>query len=164
MIITKSLISSVLSYNEKSGVFTRLKDNSRYWQAGDFAGTLSSKGYVVLSLGGSLKILAHRAAWILMTGENAPGQIDHIDGNKLNNAWSNLRVATNMQNCQNKKKARSDSVSGLLGAFYVKSKNKYDAYICVKGKRIYLGRYAAAKDAHEAYIKAKRELHEFCTI
>lgn len=84
--------------------------------------------------------------------------IDHIDGNGLNNRRENLRLATRFQNMQNRGKASSNT-SGYKGAFYRKDRGYWYSQIIVHGKKIYLGSFNTAKDAHEAYCKAAKELH-----
>ena len=78
--------------------------------------------------------------------------IDHIDGNPSNNHISNLRVATQGENMQN---------STAKGYTYDKINKKWRSNIKVNGKIIHLGRFETEEEAHEAYIKAKREHHPF---
>ena len=75
-------------------------------------------------------------------------EIDHIDRNKTNNCISNLRPVTNQQNQFN---------TNAKGYFW--HNNKWEAQICLDGKRIYLGRYDTEEDAHNAYLKAKEIYH-----
>lgn len=66
---------------------------------------------------------------------------------------------------QNLKKARiTNKSSGLLGVCFDKKYNKYVASIKINYKTIGLGSFKTAQEAHEAYLKAKRELHPFGTI
>ena len=55
------------------------------------AGEIGSDGYLHIEIDGQ-DCLAHNLAWLYMTGEWPPGEIEHIDGDKLNNAWANLRL------------------------------------------------------------------------
>ena len=54
----------------------------------------------------------------------------------------------------------------MLGVRYRKSRisKPYEACIKVNGKNKYLGNYSTPEEAHQAYLTAKRELHEGCTI
>jgi hypothetical protein len=58
--------------------------------------------------------MEHRAIWLYMTGELPDREIDHIDLNKTNNRWSNLRLATHGQNSSNRP-AQSNNSIGLKG-------------------------------------------------
>ena len=55
---------------------------------------------------------------------------------------------------------------GVLGVRYRKSRisKPYEACIKENGKNKYLGNYSTPEEAHQAYLTAKRELHEGCTI
>lgn len=107
--------------------------------------------------------LAHRLAWLFYYGEMPESMIDHIDGNKINNAISNLRLANNIQNQQNIKKSHNDSRTGYLGVTKDKRNRKksYRAVITINKKTIRLGTFSTAELAHAAYLKAKKELHPF---
>lgn len=91
-------------------------------------------------------------------------QIDHIDGNGLNNTKSNLRIVTQSQNLQNRGKP-SNNTSGYKGVSFSKIINKWEAYITVRGHRIRLGYFDTAKDAAHAYDLAAVDYHgEFAVL
>ena len=79
-------------YESLTGDFFWLVDRSHV-RAGAKAGSLLTCGYWRIRYGGE-EYQAHRLAWLFMTGEWPNGPIDHHDLNKLNNSWSNLRLAT----------------------------------------------------------------------
>lgn len=81
-------------------------------------------------------------------------EIDHIDGNPLNNTISNLRRCTRWQNSCNRK---FNTLSGFKGLVFIKSLNKWRAQIRVHGKLLYLGFYVNPKEAALAYDKAARK-------
>lgn len=84
-------------------------------------------------------------------------QTDHIDGDKLNNCRSNLRICTSSQNKQNCKIHRNNT-SGFKGVSWDGRKNrKWQAYISVSGRKISLGYYENPSDAAQAYDKAAKE-------
>lgn len=109
------------------------------------------------------EIYVHRLAFIQMTGEADSGlDVDHIDGNPSNNRWANLRLVTDNVNLQNQSRPHSNNKLGLLGVSPYK--NKYKAQIMVGGRVRHIGYFFCPQEAHQAYLKAKRELHEGCTI
>lgn len=84
--------------------------------------------------------------------------VDHIDGNTLNNTRSNLRPCTPRQNALNSK-APCTNTSGFKGAFLSKQSGRWYSRITDNGKRINLGTFATAEDAHLAYCKAAASLY-----
>ena len=85
-------------------------------------------------------------------------QVDHVDGNGLNNVRENLRVCTQSQNKKNARK-RKDSTSGFKGVTYYKRYGNWRSQIAVNGKRINLGYFSDPIDAAHAYDNAAREYH-----
>lgn len=172
--ITQEYLKSILSYNPKTGLF-KWKErsfkkecfsnswNTRY--SNKTAGTLKeSNGYVYISI---LKknYFAHRLVWLYVHGEFPETGIDHINGIKHDNRFYNLRTANQSENCQNVKRAKiSNKSTGLLGSSYNKQAKKYISSIQINGKRIYLGLFITAIEAHKEYLNAKRKLHSFNTI
>lgn len=77
-------------------------------------------------------------------------EIDHIDGNRLNNQKSNLRFATSSQNKINRG-ARKDNCSGYKGVSWHKQRNRWTARIMVNGKYKHLGLFTDILEAAKAY-------------
>ena len=146
---------TLLCYDKHSGEFF-WSENQHRGVRGKKAGTLDKEGYVILSVKGK-KYKAHRVAWFFVYGKFPDKEIDHIDGNKLNNAIKNLREATRSENQSNIYKPQSINKIGLRGV--CKHRNKFMADIKVNGKKIYLGLFDTAELAHQAYLSAKKELH-----
>lgn len=123
---------------------------SNSFQAGRLAGGHDgSKGYTRIQIFGRL-YGAHQLAWLYMTGE-WPDQIDHINGDRSDNRFSNLRLATASQNNANR---RGYAKSGLKGAHFNNTRGCWESAIRVNGKRHYLGRFSTAEEAHAAYAAA----------
>jgi hypothetical protein len=114
-----------------------------------------------ISVGGET-YLAHRLAWMYVSGEWPTQEIDHIDGNPSNNRITNLRDISTAGNAQNQRIARGNSISGILGIH--KRHNKWRAVIMVDGKSTFIGSFQTKEIAQQAYIDAKRVMHFGCTI
>lgn len=153
-----------LSYSPESGVFIWVKRPCKRVIVGAIAGSPSNgeRGYRQIQLN-KKKVSAHRLAWLYMTGEWPEDEIDHINGYADDNSWINLRDVKSCINSQNIKKAQKNNKMGLLGVS-VYSNGKYIARISVNKRRVYLGSFDSPEEAHNVYIKAKRELHEGCEI
>jgi len=162
--LTRDRLKELLHYDIDSGKFT-WRNNRSNVKEGATAGCLSLNGYILIRIDRKLH-LAHRLAWLYHYGDaNIPRLIDHINGDKTDNRISNLRPATKVLNGQNRRSAQSNNKSsGLLGVAYISHTRKFTAYIDKGGKRKYLGLFERKEDAHEAYLLAKRVLHEGCTI
>jgi hypothetical protein len=115
-----------------------------------------SNGYYEVTIN-KKKHYAHRIIFMMFHGY-WPEQIDHIDGNRSNNLFSNLREATNAQNNRNTK-LRVNNTTGFKGIYFHKQNKNFVARITVDYKEIHLGCYKTAEEAHEAYKKAASELH-----
>ena len=161
-------IQSALSYDKESGLFAWRVDLTRasgiFRRAGDKAGCLLASGYVSIGFEGkSLK--AHRLAFVLVTGAWPVGVVDHIDGNKSNNRWGNLRDVARQVNAQNQLRAhRSNRTSGLIGASFHGKSGRWAASISINSKSRHLGLFDTAQAAHEAYLTSKRAIHEGSTL
>jgi hypothetical protein len=159
--LTQEILKERLNYNPETGVFTRnikLPKCKNQIPVGAV-----NKGYLVISLYRRY-YRAHRLAWLYVTGEWPDGVIDHRDGNSLNNKFENLRQCSVKENCENLRKARKTSKSGILGVSWHKQMGKWRASIKNNGKFKSIGLFHTPEDAYTAYLAAKRELHPFCTI
>jgi len=151
-ILTQDYLKSILHYNPDTGIFTwaKIRKGNNRRKIGEVAGWLKHDGYWYLYIDGKM-YYAHRMAWFYVYGE-LPALIDHIDGNKLNNAIVNLRPLSKSKNCLNVKNPRKNNTTGFLGVR--KQNNSYIATI----KHQYLGSFKTPEEAHEAYLKAKHSL------
>lgn len=152
-------VRSVMSYDPETGVFTRVERTSNFIRAGEAAGGPHNQGYVRISVGGN-RYLAHRLAWLYMTGEWPKEEIDHINGDRSDNRWANLRRANSMQNNRNRHDYHSRK-----GTCFHKPNGKWNARLKVKGKYRSLGYFKTCEEAHEAYVRAARAVYgEFASI
>ena len=120
-------------------------------KAGFAAGYVTNLGYLHVQFN-KTKYFAHRIAWAIIKREDPLGlQIDHINGNKLDNRIANLRKASGKQNCCNQKAAK--------GYYFNKGHKKWKSQIRSNGKVIFLGYFDTEEQAREAYLRAKEKLH-----
>ena len=90
--------------------------------------------------------------------------VDHIDRDKTNNSLSNLRWATNQQNCMNASKTKNTS-SLYKGVSWFKQAKKWQSQIKFNGKKIHLGLFNSEEDSARAYdLKAIELFGEFASI
>ena len=155
--VTLERLRELLRYDPETGIFTRLIPVGGE-PAGSAAGWSMSHGYVGISIDGR-KYTAHRLAWLYMTGKLPWMKLDHENGVRSDNKWSNLRHGTQAQNGQNQRRAHVDNTSGFLGV--VSIRGRYVARICLNRRTYHLGTFSTADEAHAAYVAAKREMHPF---
>ncbi len=161
--LTQERLKYRLTYDKVTGIFTTNITTPCNFK-GKKSGHIDTNGYVILQLDGKL-YKAHRLAYLYMEGKFPDKQLDHIDGNRSNNVYSNLRLATQSENSQNQRKAPShNKYSGLLGAHYDTNTGNYRAKIKLEGIVYRLGTFKTAIEAHEAYLLAKQTLHPFNTL
>lgn len=162
--LSPELIRQLLDYDPRTGLFVWRR---RVEQAGAdkafnrrFSGkpalyNVGANGYPA----GSIKcvsVYAHRVAWAWMTGKWPDGEIDHIDGNRTNNAFSNLRLASRQDNAMNLG-ARKAKRSALPKGVFIgnrKSPNPFRAQIVVGKRAIHLGVFRSPDEASAAYREA----------
>lgn len=149
--ITDKELKEILNYDPDSGVFIR-KKNSGGILAGTIAGSVHA-GYRQISVNGK-KYYAHRLAWLYMTGDMPTFEIDHINGDKDDNRWANLREASHTNNVMNIG-LRSDNSSGYKGVS--KKRNSWQARIWLDGKQTVIGCFPTKEEAARAYDKLALE-------
>ena len=130
------------------------KTNSKQRKVGTVIGTLTPKGYLLASVQGRLQRV-HRLVFLYHHGY-MPIQVDHIDGNRINNKIENLREATSSQNNQNRK---ATSSSGIKGVVWHKQSKKWVASICVNRKSVHLGSFLSIEEAALVANKARQSAH-----
>ena len=152
-----------IKYEPDTGLF-RWAVGGRGFRKNETAGSVTSCGYRQIGIG--FKVYrAHRLAWFLTHGTWPIGEIDHINGDPLDNRLINLRDVDRSTNAQNQHRAQSDNKScGLLGATWNKQHKRWQSKIMVKKVIHHVGYFETAQLAHEAYLLKKRVLHSGCTI
>lgn len=151
MNLTAKKLREILDYDPLTGKFSRLSAPKK-----DIGRIHKIRGYHEIYVEGRLRY-AHRLAWLYMTGEWPKGLIDHIDHDKSNNRWNNLREANFVSNGQNRKEAQINNELGILGVS--KNGKKYRARIKIGNKQVHLGTFETIDDAKHAYDVMKNMHH-----
>lgn len=102
--------------------------------------------------------------WLIVHGTLPEDEIDHVNGIKDDNRMENLRTVDHQTNMQNLRKALSTNKLGLLGVQARCDGKKWCARIIANGAQHHLGSFDTPELAHEAYLAAKRRLHDGCTL
>ena len=137
----------------KDGKLERLNNN---YKGGKWTVVVENKGtnsgYCNVRFNSRL-VMYHTIVWVLTTGEDIPEevQLDHINGDRLDNRIENLRLVSVRQNQQNQKVHREGQ---LAGCYFDKTRRKYLAQIWIGKKHIHLGYYTTEEEAHNIYVRA----------
>ena len=141
-------LKKLLNYNPDTGAFTWVVNvggrcGSRI-KAGSIAGTINSKGYRVINIKGSLH-REHRLAFLFMTGSYPKYEVDHINRERCDNRWVNLRDVTHKDNLQNR--IFVPKPVGRFGVYWDKCKGLWKVTIPLYGKSKHLGYFKNKQDA-----------------
>ena len=159
--VTQEYLKSVLDYNPETGIFTwkdrlDVSASCNIQFAGKKAGTIQSGNrYIIIGIRYK-RYYAHRLAWLYMKGEWPPDELDHINGDKQDNRFENLRLATRGQNTVNRP-VRKDSILGIKGV--APFRGKFRASIWENGASKHLGVFDTCEEAAVVYQKAAEKLH-----
>lgn len=151
--ITALELRERLQYDPLTGLWVWLKTPRKGW-AGCPAGTIDAYGYRVIKIDGQ-SYKASRLAFLYMTGDWPPDEMDHFDTKPWNDVWTNLRPATRTENNSNRS-MRTDNKSGAIGVFWNSARNKW----CAQVGRVYLGLFETIEEAVAARDSAAERIHE----
>lgn len=158
MLLTQRRLREVLDYNPNTGKF--------FWKVltGPNASTNKEAGWKMKKDGRMIQIdgkghYAHRLAWLYVYGIEPSGDIDHINGDKLDNRLINLRNVTRAQNRVNVSGVQKNNTSGYLGVDFHLAKKSWQARISFNGDRLFLGYFDTPERASLTYQAVKRILH-----
>jgi hypothetical protein len=161
--ITQERLHELLNYNEADGTFTWRVSRKGNKGAGSIAGSKATGGYMEICVDRQ-RFFVHRLVFLYVEGCLPPEEVDHIDGNRSNNRFSNLRHISRGHNKQNMRVATKRSIHGFLGVSFNKPMQKFEARIRHKNVVHRLGYFENPEDAHAAYVMAKRKIHPFGTL
>lgn len=149
--ITQEELKKYVTYDPETGLFRSTGSKYSNKKEGEIVGsTHKTKGYVYLTLKGKT-YRAQRVVFLYMTGKRPSNQVDHINQNKTDNRWVNLREATPVQNCHNRPLYKTNS-SGHTGVVWHKQSHKWMVLCRSSGKQYYGGLFESLE---EAALKAK---------
>lgn len=152
--VTQEELKQRYVYDPETGHFFYATNRTRKRGVGALAGSRSKQhGYVLIGVRGR-QYLAHRLAWLWMTGEFPSCDIDHADCDRSNNSWNNLRLATRSENMANSG-ARKNNSTGFKGVY--RARSRYESRIQIMGQNVYLGRFDTKQEAADAYMKAAQK-------
>jgi HNH endonuclease len=160
--LTAKYLRTILRYNKRTGLFTWRINKGPTARKNGIAGSYNGQGYRDIMIDGTT-YRASRLAFLYVNGRWPKNDVDHIDANRTNDAWKNLRPATRGQNCWNRKLSTANT-TGAKGVDRVKY-GLYRAKIQHKGKVIYLGRFQTLNEAALTYATAAKRLRgEFARV
>jgi hypothetical protein len=139
----------------ETGELVNLTNRHSQARKGDVAGHVDWQGYRAVKIDG-YKYSAARLIWMWMTGEWH--EVDHINLQRADDRWVNLRKATRSQNCANKGVFYKPNKYGFRGVKRI-SRFKYAAVIAKDGKEEYIGAYGTPELAALAYDVAAKRVH-----
>lgn len=169
-LLSQKKIKELLHYDPLSGIFTwkerpfsmfsHCKNPQHQCDAwntvfsgkeagGKYKPTVSKAFYIRINITLNKKMrsyLAHRLVFLYTEGKFPPEQVDHIDGDGLNNKIINLRKVSHQDNLKNKP-MYSNNTSGCVGVIWNKKSQKWHVQIRAKSKNIYGGLYSNIEDA-----------------
>ncbi len=153
--LTATRLREILDYDPDTGIFLwKIKASSKR-PIGSRAGSVTSHGYRRIMINGLL-YGEHRLAFLWQTGNFPQLDIDHINGDRQDNRWLNLREATPVQNCANSALPKSNK-SGHKGVWWNRQRGKWQAMLNACGVRVHLGLFKDRHDACAAYRRADME-------
>lgn len=145
-------LKELLNYCPETGIFTwRIESGNAH--IGAVAGTIKSNKYLTIGVK-SKRYHAHRLAWFWMMGYWPTKDIDHINRQRADNRWCNLREISRSKNLHNTS-LRKDNLSGFKGVQWDGARNKWHARIKINGVAYFLGRFNNLTDAVAARAAAE---------
>jgi hypothetical protein len=147
-------IQSLFKYDPHTGEL-RKKTNNGLFKA---VNAINAHGYIYVNIGYK-NYKAHRIIFMLNGIDPKGWLVDHIDGNRTNNRWGNLRLVTPTDNCRNRS-LPSNNKTGVMGL--IKVPRGWRAVITSNCVQQVIGVYTSVDEAMKARKKAEKELGYHC--
>jgi hypothetical protein len=155
--VTQQRLKELFLYDDSEGVLRRLVRRKRSkWGIHAPVGHVNDNGYVMVAVDGA-NYRAHALIWLYCTGEWPSAEVDHIDRNRSNNRFSNLRLATRKQNAENASLSTRNT-SGHRGVTWWARDRNWKAQIFHNGKNYNLGYFDDFQSAVNARMQAEKRL------
>jgi hypothetical protein len=148
--ITQERLMELVSYDPLSGRFCWIKTAGNRSPSGSPITAKSKYGYVRVGIDGR-RYLAHRLAFLYVLGVFPDHEVDHINNNRADNSWANLRPAMRVQNARNLS-ISSRNTSGFVGVCLDKRRGLFRAYVRHNKRQMWLGYFASV----DAAVAARR--------
>jgi len=161
--MTHEELLAAIEYDPETGIITRKITTTYRSKTGVKGGGVDDRGYgQIWVLGKHYRV--HRLAWFYMKGE-WPGLVDHINGNKSDNRWSNLRLADKSLNAANQRQKASRKLPKGVYQYPYQYGGRPFAQIRVKNLVIMLGKFDTVAEAKAAYDEAAlKHFGEFANL
>lgn len=150
--IDREMLLATLTYDPETGIL-RWKHGGRGKMAGAIAGCVAKNGYRYVRIGGrkgGRHLLAQRVIWVMVTGQQPNGDVDHENGRRDANRFVNLREASRSENLAHRTKLMKNNTSGFSGVYFNSQSGKWRAEVKFKGKKLHIGSFNSPKEAAEA--------------
>lgn len=155
---TQQNLKLLCHYDPDTGVFMRIRKIT--W-VGNIVESKSAPtkvthyGYYQLNIFGR-PYAVHRLIFLYMMGHFPEHDVDHVNGDRVDNRWVNLREVTRRENMMNVG-IRSNNTTGVTGVSRRKDTGKYVAYVDVMGQRTLLGNFDTLNEATTTRFKASEQ-------
>ncbi len=151
--MTQETLKSKLTYDQNTGIFKWITTTGSS-KKNKTAGCLKKSGYTMIQIN-KMQYYAHRLAWLYMEGV-FPKEIDHKNQDRSDNRISNLREVTRTENNKNKSRFKNTK-NKYPGVTYIKKRDKYQVYIGINGRPLFIGLFQKEEEAIEAKKKAEKK-------
>ena len=144
-------LKEVIDYDPIKGIMIWKQDMTVRIKAGMVIIGSNKDSYLAIRIDG-VRYKVHQLAWFYMTGCMPTKDIDHINNDRSDYRFSNLREVDRAVNLHNRKDY-ANNTSGFPGVY--SRKGKFFAKLGVYGKVLWLGTFNTAEEAYQKYLQEK---------